>query len=277
MDNSEREFRRIKPVVRWPGGKTRLLPHILPLIPEHTCYCEPFAGGLAVLLAKPRSKLEIVNDLNGDLVALYRCAQFHLDALVQEMEFLIASRRNLKDFVAQPGLTDLQRAARFLARNKMSFGGNMASYGVSKVSGGSATASRANVLTALRALNQRMDSVSVENLSYERMFENYDSPGTFFFIDPPYLDSKASAYRGWTADEMRAFAARVAQLQGAWIVTVDDSALNRELFGSYKFIATLSRNGCVNQRHAKNQRQFGELIIHRAAMPPRSAHARLAA
>src|SRR6185295_16479727 len=100
---------RFRPLVRWPGGKTRLLSKILPLIPPHVCYCEPFAGGLAVLLAKPRSKIEVVNDLNGDLVALYRCAQYHLDELCRELEFMIGSRRNLVDYVAQPGITDIQR------------------------------------------------------------------------------------------------------------------------------------------------------------------------
>lgn len=266
MEDSERES-RVKPVVRWPGGKTRLLKHILPLIPPHTCYCEPFAGGLAVLLAKPRSGLEIVNDLNGDLVALYRCAQYHMDELVRELEFMIASRRNLKDYLQQPGLTDIQRAARFLARNKTSFAGNMASYAVARTGGGAASTSRFNLIGLLRDLNKRMDKVSVENISYERMFDNYDAPTTFFFIDPPYLNAKPQTYRGWTADEMRAFAARVTTLKAAWIVTVDDSPLNRELFADYKFMAVETRNGCLNQKLAHNKVKFGELIIQHRCRP----------
>jgi DNA adenine methylase len=66
---------RTKPVLIWPGGKSRHLKHILPLIPPHECYCEPFAGGVAVFLAKPRSRLEVINDLNGDLISFYLCAQ----------------------------------------------------------------------------------------------------------------------------------------------------------------------------------------------------------
>lgn len=93
---------RTKPILRWPGGKSRMLPRLLPLLPPHTLYCEPFAGGLAVLLAKGRSPAEVVNDLNGDLVSLYRCAQYHLDALISEVEFTISSRQNLADFKAQP-------------------------------------------------------------------------------------------------------------------------------------------------------------------------------
>ena len=73
----------IRPILRWPGRKTRMLKHRLPLIPEHVCYCEPFAGSLALLLAKPRSQVEIVNDMNGDLVALYRNLQYHLPELLR--------------------------------------------------------------------------------------------------------------------------------------------------------------------------------------------------
>lgn len=94
---------RVKPAVSWPGGKSRLLKHILPLIPEHTCYCEPFAGGLAVLLAKQRSGIEVINDLNGDLITFYRCVRFHQDALLTELEFVMNSRQEFYDFRDQGG------------------------------------------------------------------------------------------------------------------------------------------------------------------------------
>lgn len=91
-------------MLRWPGGKSRHLKYILPLIPSHHCYCEPFAGGLAVFLAKEPSRLEVINDQNGVLVALYRNAQYHVEEL-------------------QEGLTEIQRVARWLIRNKLSYGG----------------------------------------------------------------------------------------------------------------------------------------------------------
>jgi len=252
---------RFKPVVRWPGGKTRLLKSLLPL-PGHHCYVEPFAGGLAVLLAKERSRIEVVNDLNGDLVTLYRCAQFHHEALIQELALTLNSRRNLKDFMAQPGLTDLQRAARFLMRNKTSFGGGMESYGVSK-SGGGACVSRENIAEALRRLNKRLDMVSVENLPYERVLRLYDGPETLFFLDPPYLNAQIKTYAGWNEEQMTAFAQHVGSLQGNWIVTVDDSEVNRRLFSAWHIEAVVTANGATNQRtHPK--RQFGELIIRKA-------------
>jgi DNA adenine methylase len=250
---------KTKPVVRWPGGKTRLLGDLLPLIRPHTTYVEAFGGGLAVLLAKERSKCEIVNDINGELVALYRCAQFHLDALIGEIEWTLTSRSNLADFLAQPGLTEIQRAARFFLRNRMSFGGSGTSYAVAKATG---QPSRLNVLEGLRALNVRLDKVSVENLSYERLMANYDSPETLWFFDPPYSAGAVDAYGMWSDEEMRGFATRVMALKGDWIVTVNDSPLNRELFGRHDVTPVVTRSGSVNRR-LKPDATFGELIIRR--------------
>lgn len=256
---------RVRPILRWPGGKSRMVPKLLPKLSPHTCYVEPFAGGVALLLAKARSPVEVINDLNGDLVALYRCAQFHLEALLTELNFLLTSREMLGDFKQQPGLTDLQRAAPFLWRNRSSFQGGGTSFAVSKTL---PPITRSALEDRLRALNTRLEGVAVENVSYERIFRLYDSPGTLFFCDPPYLNSSPSAYAGWQPDDMRAFADRLRALQGQWITTVDDSPFNRELFGDCTLETVVSQNCCGNQR-THSGRKFGELIIQ----PKRGAEA----
>jgi len=88
---------RVKPAVHWAGAKSRLLKHLLPLIPEHACYAEPFSGGLAVLLAKPRSAVEVINDVDGDLVRFYRCVRFHVETLLTELEFVLNAREELRE------------------------------------------------------------------------------------------------------------------------------------------------------------------------------------
>lgn len=248
-----------KPIARRPGGKTRLLKRIMPKIPAHEIYCEPFFGGGAVLFAKDRARQEVVNDMDGNLVALYRNVQFHLPALLGELEFLFASRDNLHDFIAQPGITDLQRAARFLLVNRTSFGANMHSFGVSKSKGGGVGFRHAKISDLLGQAKQRLDGVIVENIPYERCLKNYDSPATFFFLDPPYLNAQVDAYKGWMESQMRGFRREVEKLKGKWMVTVDDSPLNRELFSDCRIEAVETQNGITNRR--THNQKFGELII----------------
>lgn len=237
-----------------------MLPKILPRITPHVCYCEPFAGALAVLLAKPRSKVEVLNDINGDLIVLYRNLQYHLPELLRELDYLFSSRKALRDFIQQPGITEIQRAARFLLKNKTSFGGGMNSFAISKTTSAGAGFCRETHTALLGEAHKRLDNVVVENVPYERCLDLYDSRDSFFFLDPPYLDAPTGAYAGWTEKQMREFARRVHRLKGHWLATVDDSELNRELFADCQIEAVISKNQRVNVRK-KGEAVFGELIV----------------
>jgi DNA adenine methylase len=215
---------------------------------------------LAVLLAKERSQVEVVNDLNGNLTALYRNLQFHLPAVLAEINWMFAGRQNLHDFIDQPGLTELQRASRFLLVNRTSFGGGMTSFGVAKTSGGGVGFGRSKVAKLLQAAHERLDGVVVENISYERCFKNYDSAEAFFFVDPPYENATNRAYQGWDHKQLTAFRREVGRLKGKWIVTLNDSPFIRQLFSGCQFKPIVSQNRAVNCRtHGKQT--FGELII----------------
>lgn len=245
----------VKSPLRWPGGKARMLGRIMPLVPAHDIYVEPFAGGLAVLRAKAPCDLEVVNDLNGDLVALYRNVKFHLPAVLDEIQFVLNSRRELFDFIKQPGLTEVQRACRFLIRNKISFSGSGMSF-----AGTSANISKENSLTIIGELSKRLDKVVIEELPYEKCLEKYDRKNAFHFIDPPYLDAMPGAYRGWTREEILGLRGRLDGLKGKWMVTIDDSKFNRETFKGFRIRGYKVRNGCINAAKLGKQ-TFGELII----------------
>lgn len=252
---------KTKPILRWPGGKGRLLKHLLPLLPaDADCYCEVFAGSAALLFAKERHPVEVVNDLNREIIALLRNAQYHLPALTEEMRWFVSSRQNLFDFIAQPGLTEIQRAARFLLRNRTSFGGGMKSFAVAKTKGGGAAFDRDDVGERLELIRRRLNKVVVENLPYERCLANYDSPKSIFFLDPPYVDAPTGAYDGWKQEDMLQLRSRLDRLQGKWILTINDSPANRRLFDDCQIrpIATLNQRS--NKRTAAPA-TFGELII----------------
>ncbi|WP_221029904.1 DNA adenine methylase [Actomonas aquatica] len=256
-DEPKFELPKARPVIGWPGGKGRLLKHILPHVPDHLVYVEVFGGGLAVFLGKPPSDVEVINDINGDLVSFYRCCKYHLDPLLDELDLVTNSRQEMEDFLRQPGLTEIQRAARWFIRNKISFGGMGETFAVSRVR---PLGSRVNRLTAIRSLNRRLDRTTIENVSWEKCLDLYDHPKGFFFLDPPYLDSGGGAYKGWSELELERFAIAVHGLQAKWMVTFQDCEQVRTAFGGKRIIPIERANG-IGNNHGKTGRTYREVMI----------------
>ena len=102
-----------QPLVPWMGGKRRLAKHLLPMFPEHSCYVEPFAGGAALFFLRPQpAKVEVLNDINGQLVNLYRVVQHHFDEFVRQFEWTLTSREVFARLQSVPpdSMTDIQHA-----------------------------------------------------------------------------------------------------------------------------------------------------------------------
>lgn len=102
------------PLAGWVGGKYLLSKTIIPMIPEHQCYAEPFAGAAWILFRKKPSKCEVLNDINGDVVNLYRVVQHHWEAFVDALRWTLVSRNDFTRLLDTPPsvLTDIQRATR---------------------------------------------------------------------------------------------------------------------------------------------------------------------
>jgi DNA adenine methylase len=251
-----------KPLVSWAGGKRRLLKHLLPLIPEHQCYVEAFGGGGALLFAKPAAKVEVFNDINGDLVNLLRQAKWHHPELERELALIPNSRELFKLFLAHPGITEIQRAARFLLINRWSFSGQMDSYGTNRTSGGSGGNTRlSGIRENITAVHERLDRVNVENLDWSELIRRYDAPGTFFFFDPPYIRASDTNYAAWKPETMQAFRNALDRIQGKWIVTVDDSPECREIFKGFNLMPVARANGIERRPSRQKNAVYHELII----------------
>lgn len=248
------------PMVPWVGGKRRLAPQILPLLPAHTCYVEPFAGAAAMFFAKAPVKVEVLNDVNGDLVSLYRVVQHHLDEFVRQFRWALTSRQ-LYAWLQETRpetLTDIQRAARFFYLQKCGFGG--------KVEGqtfGTATTapSRLNLLRIeedLSAVHLRLHQVFIEHLDWANCIERYDRPHTLFYLDPPYWGTE-----GYGVDFGLEQYDRMAQLlrtiKGKAAVSVNDIPEMRQAFKglAMKRLAIKYTVGASGT----GRRERGELLI----------------
>lgn len=134
------------PIIPWMGGKRRLADRLIPLFPPHECYVEVFAGGGALYFLRPQpAPCEVLNDINGDLVTLYRVVQNHLEEFVRQFKWALSSRQifEWQKMTRPETLTDIQRTARFFYLQHHAFGG--------KVSGQSfGTATTAPAINLLR-------------------------------------------------------------------------------------------------------------------------------
>jgi len=116
-----------KPIIPWIGGKRRLADDLIPRFPPHKTYVEVFAGGAALYFMRHPAQVEVINDINGELVNLYRVVQNHLEEFVRQFKWALSSREVFKWLQDTPPrvLTDIQRAARFYYLQQNCFGGKV--------------------------------------------------------------------------------------------------------------------------------------------------------
>ncbi|EAM2340978.1 DNA adenine methylase [Salmonella enterica] len=219
------------PIVPWIGGKRRLAKHILPLFPAHTCYVEPFCGAAALYFLKTPSKIEVINDINGELVNLYRVVKHHLEEFVRQFKWALVSRQIYKWLQDTPEetLTDIQRAARFYYLQKQAFGGKVAdhTFGTSTTS-----APRFNLLRIEEELSMahlRLSRTLIEHLDWNQCIERYDRPHTLFYCDPPYWGTEGYGVEFGLEnyDHMAELARRI---KGKMIISVNDIPEMRQAF-----------------------------------------------
>ncbi len=249
----------MKPCLKRAGGKSRLLKHIIHIIESspHTCYCEVFAGGAAVLLSKTPATCEVLNDIDGDLVNFFLQAKFHPSALASELENLPHSRYLFNLLKRDTGITELQRAARYFYRNTSSMFGKGENYAVAKTDG---RTSIRNKLASLAPLSARLDRVSIERLDWQRCMSLYDSPETLFYLDPPYTAGKCDQYNLFTMEDIHAIAVTLSKLKGKWLLSINDTPEIRSLFEPFQ---TQEIETTASMRNARSPGStFKELLIH---------------
>jgi len=217
------------------GGKTLLIPRLLRLIPAHDVYVEVFGGSAELLFAKPRSHIEVYNDINGDLVNLFLVTRDRLEDMLVRLDWLLHSREIYEtwknDFKNGGGPEDpVERAARFYYILSNQFAGKMYggwAYGFDKNPHWTE-----NRVKKLRGIHQRLQGVYVECSDFRKVMETWDSPETFFFCDPPYLDT--TGYRqGFSRKDHEDLAELLGRVEGKWLLTVGDHPLMRELYSGY--------------------------------------------
>ncbi|TQS72766.1 DNA adenine methylase [Rhodobacteraceae bacterium] len=234
------QVKSAQPVAPWLGGKKHLAARLVAKIEaiDHEAYVEPFVGMGGVFLRRRfKPKQEVANDLNGEIVNLFRILQRHYPQLMEVMKFQIVSRREFERLrVTDPAtLTDLERAARFLYLQRLGFGGKVNGvFGVSST--GYARFSMAKIAPLLEDAHERLDGVVFETLDWADLITRYDSAGALFHLDPPYFGGENDYGKGmFDRTQFAKMADILAQIKGAFVLSINDTPEIREIFSAFAF------------------------------------------
>lgn len=228
----------LSPPFAYYGGKTTLAPQIASLLPAHVHYVEPFAGGLSVLLAKPRSEAETVNDLDGDLVTFWRVLRDHPEDLERVCRLTPHSR---KDYGQSSDLDvpDLERARRVWARLNQSRSNSMKPTGWRRSLDGQRSLPRimARHAESIARVATRLDGVTLESRDALDLIREYGvERDACLYVDPPYLGStRATNYRVEMLhdDAHVALAAALNECKASVVLSGYDAPLYTDLFDGW--------------------------------------------
>lgn len=229
-----------RPIAGYIGGKRNLAKRLTAIIEkiDHDTYAEPFVGMGGVFLRRQRRPpAEVINDLSGDVSNFFRVLQVHYAHFLEMLRFQVTSRAEFERLcrVDPTTLTDMQRAARFLYLQRTAFGGKVEgrNFGVSLGRGGSFDVTRLGPM--LEDLHVRLAGIVIERLTWQAFLKRYDRAGTLFYLDPPYHGCEGDYGPGmFTRAEFEELAAALAALQGKFVLSINDTAETRRIFGAFE-------------------------------------------
>ena len=258
------------PLAPWAGGKKLLASRIIARIEAipHRCYAEPFAGmGGVFLRRKARPKSEIINDVNGEIVNLYRILRDHPAALEAEFDLCLSARAEWERLLKVPPdtLTDIRRAARWAFLQKLAYGGTPAHLAVRGDFAPSALEwSRLrseSMVAAIRMAHDRLQGVHVECLDWRNFVPRYDRAGTLFYIDPPYPGHEADYGKGvFAPDDFERMAEMLRGIKGRFLMSIGDTERIRDLF-AWATVEQVPTKYTMAGRTRQADRKVVELLI----------------
>jgi len=215
------------PIVYY-GGKLSLINELLPLIPDHKIYTEPFMGGGAVYFAKEPSQSEIINDTNNFVCNFYMALKIHFKALKKKIDGTLYSRATYKvalNMYTVPHLfNDLQKAWAFWVLTNQGFSGIIGSWSYDRGSR-KARSFHNKKLRFTKELAQRLEHTQIENNDAVKVIQSRDTKNTFHFIDPPYVGADQGHYKGYTRQDFKELLETLAHIDGKFLMTTYDSEL----------------------------------------------------
>jgi DNA adenine methylase len=244
------------------GGKVQYASQIIERIPAHDRYLEPFSGAASVLLNKPESHVEVLNDRNENVVTFFRVLRTRRDELVEFLEATPYSRAVCERWESQlygdadlPDVDDVTLAGRWFALRHMRFAGRMNRYGGFSAPGekNEARDYRKNI-AALDEVRERLENVVLECGDYADVLDRYAELSDFAYVDPPYVGNETSY--GFDGFDHERLIATLDEWPGRWMLSYRDlpDALAPEDYHVEEF-------GATNRAQTTGERSVVERLV----------------
>jgi len=255
----------LKPPHGWVGGKSKLAKQIVALIPEeHELYVEVFGGALNVLYAKElptRSKYrEVANDFNSDLINLHRCIRTNPLLLQKYLNELLVSRELFTDikFSKMKPRDFVEKASFYFYQLQMSFGSKGENFAMSAKS-----RKPKNIYRDFTKWSQRLKMVTIENMDFQKLIENYDKEESFFYCDPPYVGTENYYKNKKTFDlnDHKRLYKTLKGVKGKFLLSYNDCEFVRELYADFRIVESDSFNYTLGANVHKKKKVVRELFI----------------
>ena len=270
----------IKSPLRYPGGKSRAVKIISPIVPEFEEYREPFVGGGSVfvyLKQKYPNRKYWINDLHSNLYHFWKQTQVNIDELIEQIYNWRNKFENGKELHRYllnniDTFDDLKKASAFFVFNRITFSGTSESGGFSNA----AFERRFTVssIERVKRLSNILNNTKITNYDYQKVIEK-EGENVFIFLDPPYYSATKSALYGKngnlhkTFDHER-FASVLKSTNHKWLITYDDSEYIRELF-SFAYINEWSLTYGMRNVNENSNQNGKELFISNYELIEKSA------
>lgn len=247
----------LKPPISRLGGKSKLRKRIIEIMPEHACYVEPFFGAGWVYFGKEQSEVEVVNDVDGELINLFKMLKYHAEEIERLMLYEISARDLFTEYKSTDlkRLTEIQRAIRYMYVISQSFASKGTVYGY-----GTTGRPKPQIYNTenLIKLKQRLRNTYVENLNFPIIFEKYDRKHTVFFCDPPYLETAGYGTK-FGLEEHLHLNNILKNIDGKFILTINDHDKIRELYSGFNIEEVEVMYSVAKEAAAR--KNYKELII----------------
>lgn len=215
-------IKKLKTPVTYYGGKQRLLKYILPLIPEHTQYVEPFFGGGAVYFAKDPSKAEVINDRKHTVVNFYKVLKTEFPKLNREVQSTLHSEHAFlksREILKAPIKNKIQHAWAFWCQTRLTFAScPLGGFGFDNV-GKSAFTTYNKKKEFTNAFEKRMLHTEIFCRDAVALIKLKDGPETFFYCDPPYVSAVQGYYSGYTFEDFKLLLETLAKIKGKFLLS----------------------------------------------------------